>query len=105
MYNKKIRFQSLKLLHFKVHRLWPYPQTQACQEQTLYQGFFEAYLLKRFCNIGPFRIHTKLERFLKNFSLDEEFEAGRSKLAKLRERIRRAKGVIKDADEALKNSS
>jgi hypothetical protein len=37
--------------------------------------------------------------------LDEEFEAGRSKLAKLRERIRRAKGVIKEADEALKNSS
>ena len=27
-------------------------------------------------------------------SLDEEFEAGRSKLAKLRERIRRAKGVV-----------
>ena len=39
------------------------------------------------------------------FSLDEEFEAGRSKLAKLRERIRRAKGVIKDADAALQNSS
>ena len=39
------------------------------------------------------------------FSLDVEFEAGRSKLAKLRERIRRAKGVIKDADAALQNSS
>lgn len=38
-------------------------------------------------------------------SLDEEFEAGRSKLAKLRERIRRAKGVIKEADAALQNSS
>ncbi len=60
---KKIRFQSLKFLHFKVHRFWPYPQTQACQEQTLYQGFLKAYVLKRFCNIDPCRKHTKLERF------------------------------------------
>lgn len=39
------------------------------------------------------------------FSLDEEMEAGRSKLAKLRERIRRAKGAIKEADEALQKKS
>lgn len=38
-------------------------------------------------------------------SLDEEMEAGRSKLAKLRERIRRAKGAIKEADEALQKKS
>ena len=36
-------------------------------------------------------------------SLDAEMEAGRSKLAKLRERIRRAKGAIKEADDALAN--
>ena len=33
--------------------------------------------------------------------LDAEMEAGRSKLAKLRERIRKAKATIKDADDAL----
>ena len=33
--------------------------------------------------------------------LEQEMEAGRSKLAKLRERIRRAKGAIKAADDAL----
>ena len=33
-------------------------------------------------------------------SLDQEMEAGRSKLAKLRERIRRTKANIKAADEA-----
>lgn len=34
-------------------------------------------------------------------NLDAEMEAGRSKLAKLRERIRKAKGAIKAADDAL----
>lgn len=34
-------------------------------------------------------------------SLAAEMEAGRSKLAKLRERIRRAKGAIKEADDAM----
>jgi hypothetical protein len=33
--------------------------------------------------------------------LDAEFEAGRSKLAKLRERIRKAKAAIKEADDAM----
>merc|ERR1712183_1000204 len=33
--------------------------------------------------------------------LESEMEAGRSKLAKLRERIRKAKASIKDADDAL----
>ena len=33
--------------------------------------------------------------------LDAEFEAGRNKLAKLRERIRRAKMAVKEADTAL----
>ena len=33
--------------------------------------------------------------------LESEMEAGRSKLAKLRERIRKAKATIKDADDAL----
>lgn len=44
--------------------------------------------------------------FFANMSnLDEEFEAGRSKLAKLRERIRRAKGVVQEVDVALQSSS
>ena len=37
-------------------------------------------------------------------NMEAEFEAGKSKLAKLRERIRKAKGVIKAADEAVENS-
>ena len=35
-------------------------------------------------------------------SLEEEMEAGKSKLAKLREKIRKARGAIKVADEAMK---
>eukprot|EP00095_Tigriopus_kingsejongensis_P009639 maker-scaffold94_size379870-snap-gene-2.33 protein:Tk09639 transcript:maker-scaffold94_size379870-snap-gene-2.33-mRNA-1 annotation:"low quality protein: zonadhesin" len=41
---------------------------------------------------------------LKMSSLEAEMEAGRSKLSKLRERIRRAKGAIKEADEVMAKS-
>ena len=38
-------------------------------------------------------------------SLEMEMEAGKSKLAKLREKIRKARGAIKAADEAMKKVS
>lgn len=47
----------------------------------------------------------KLDFESKMSSLEAEMEAGRSKLAKLRERIRRAKGVVKEIDKALEDSS
>ena len=37
----------------------------------------------------------------KMLALEAEMSAGKSKLAKLRERIRKAKGAVKEADEAL----
>lgn len=37
-------------------------------------------------------------------NMEAEFEAGKSKLAKLRERIRKARGVIKAADDAVEQS-
>ena len=37
----------------------------------------------------------------KMIALEEEMAAGRGKLAKLRERIRKAKGTVKAADNAL----
>ena len=40
----------------------------------------------------------------KMLALEEEMSAGKSKLAKLRERIRKAKGVVKEADKALEDS-
>ena len=40
----------------------------------------------------------------KMIAMEQEMSAGRSKLAKLRERIRRAKGVVKEADTALDDS-
>jgi len=40
----------------------------------------------------------------KMIAMEQEMSAGRSKLAKLRERIRKAKGVVKEADTALDDS-
>merc|ERR1711902_237388 len=40
----------------------------------------------------------------KMIAMEQEMSAGRSKLAKLRERIRRAKGVVKEADTAIDDS-
>jgi len=40
----------------------------------------------------------------KMLAMEEEFAAGRSKLTKLRERIRKAKGVVKEADTTIEES-
>ena len=40
----------------------------------------------------------------KMLAMEQEMSAGRSKLAKLRERIRKAKGTVKEADKALDDS-
>lgn len=49
------------------------------------------------------KIKSDMDAMFSN--MEQEFEAGKSKLAKLRERIRKAKGVIKDVDSAMAKSS
>ena len=52
---------------------------------------------------GTKKLRSDFDDMMKG--MEAEMEAGRGKLAKLRERIRRAKGAIKNADEAIANST
>ncbi len=51
---------------------------------------------------GTKKLKSDLDAMMDN--MEKEMEAGKSKLAKLRERIRRAKGAIRDTDQALANA-